>query len=356
MSPNLLPRQYHLIKSMTPHSYSGPYNCHSCDRRIIFSRYQCVICTSDDFSNQLDLCGDCVNVTFPLPGSTFEHHVSHTLVRSTRRIFECEVASIIVQARSTSERIKSRFRSIEGIQNGGAASPGSDARSRHATPTVPLRCSCCGDLLSLPCWVCVMCCTCSIFRTILYSPRLTSYKFTALTYICFPCNTNRSPLKAQHGISNTHSADHPLLRINDSQEVVPAELKASRLEKQLQEMEAKLSTTILSLSHKIDSHIGIHGNAQDFSANAGTLLLSPPLADRDAELVPAASMVEAKIARSRTTAGFAAKRKRIEEGALAARLEERMLALETKVDRQFGQLLSLMQQLVPPETPRSSTM
>lgn len=172
----------------------------------------------------------------------------------------------------------------------------------------------------------------------------------ALVHICMSCQRQRSPLaKRKDGITNGHSFYHPLLRISDKSQVEAAELKATRLERQLQD----LNGTILALSQKIDMQLGT-SRMQEFTRSSLGQQQGVALVDRDAELVPVASIQE-KIARSRTTANFNAnKRKRAEDAVSTMRFEERMLALENKVDRQFAHLLSLVQQLVPP-SPRSGT-
>ncbi len=112
----------------------------------------------DNFSNQLDLCEDCIDI--PFPGGVFEHHESHSLICSTRRIFDCEMASIILQARSSSGRVKSLFNLGSGQHSGLTPTSNAEFRvvRRNATAEALPSCGCCGQAISLPCWVCVICC------------------------------------------------------------------------------------------------------------------------------------------------------------------------------------------------------
>ena len=164
------------------------------------------------------------------------------------------------------------------------------------------------------------------------------------------CQRQKVPLaKRKDGITNGHSLHHPLLRISDKSQVEAAELKATRLERQLQD----LNGTILALSQKIDTQLGT-SRMQELSRNSFGQQLGTTLIDRDAELVVPSASIQEKIARSRTTANFNAKRKRTEDAVSTIRFEERMSALESKVDRQLAHLLSLVQQLLP-ASPRPGT-
>lgn len=136
---------------------SGSYFCHSCQRRIIFERYQCVTCMDEDLSSQIDLCADCIGTPNLSSDSHFAHDLSHSLIRSTHRIHECELASMIPQARLRSERIKSSFRAVEAKDTAPNATVDADQETRAAPALVPFQCACCSEKITLPCWVCVGC-------------------------------------------------------------------------------------------------------------------------------------------------------------------------------------------------------
>jgi hypothetical protein len=135
----------------------GSYFCHSCQRRIIFERYQCVTCMDEDLSSQIDLCAECIQTPNLASESHFAHDVSHSLIRSTHRIHECELASMIPQARLRSERIKSSFRAAEAKDTAPNATVNTDQKTRAAPVVDPFQCACCSEKITLPCWICVSC-------------------------------------------------------------------------------------------------------------------------------------------------------------------------------------------------------
>ncbi|KAF8970857.1 hypothetical protein BDZ97DRAFT_1407102 [Flammula alnicola] len=135
----------------------GPYNCDSCDRRIIFGRYQCITCMDDKLSSQIDLCADCIEKPQLSAETSFAHHISHSLIRSTHRIHECQLASMIPQARSRSERIKASFRALEGKESKMVIGLMAHWDDKAIPLSTPPKCACCNQTVSFPCWVCVAC-------------------------------------------------------------------------------------------------------------------------------------------------------------------------------------------------------
>jgi len=110
--------------------------------------------------------------------------------------------------------------------------------------------------------------------------------------------------------SDAHSITHPLLRISDSAEVKTSELKESRLDRQLEEMEHRINTGV----------------------NEGV------------------SSLEAKLNSTLETM------KMEMQSAVESRLEERLNALEAKVDAQFGHLVTMMEKIIfLSQAERSST-
>lgn len=112
---------------------------------------------NEDLSSQIDLCADCIETPNLSSESHFAHDVSHSLIRSTHRIHECELASMIPQARLRSERIKSSFRAVEAKDTAPNATVNADQETRAAPVAAPFQCACCSEKIALPCWVCVGC-------------------------------------------------------------------------------------------------------------------------------------------------------------------------------------------------------
>jgi len=142
----------------------GSYFCHSCHRRIIFERYQCITCMDEDLSSQIDLCADCIEMPNLSSESQFAHDLSHSLICSKHRIHECELASMIPQARLRSERIKSSFRAVEAKGTAPNTAVDADQETHVAPDFVLFQCVCCSENITLPCWVCVGCGTLRVVK------------------------------------------------------------------------------------------------------------------------------------------------------------------------------------------------
>jgi len=143
-------------------NHRGDYLCDACDGRVIFTRFICIICINDDFTDQVDLCADCTSS--PVQGDKFCHHISHSLIKTTAHLHYHRLPGIISQARSQSEQLKAIFRASENVNR---SSKGSKSQSKltrnrvnkHMEPSriASLICSSCDKKLSLPCWTCVTC-------------------------------------------------------------------------------------------------------------------------------------------------------------------------------------------------------
>ncbi|KAF4610197.1 hypothetical protein D9613_010367 [Agrocybe pediades] len=220
--------------------HCGLMVCDVCDQRITFTRFVCITCVEDDFSNQVDLCTECITSRSFSQKRTFVHHLSHSLIRSTVRLHYCEMATLILQARSLSERIKNSFMAASKKSGSGSDTETkltkySDSKA-HKDPEMenidtslpsltPLVCACCLKDLTLPCWACVKC--------------------ELDTLFCLECELINAPVLPREGFAGIHTRKHPLLRINDSSEVkTNVEPKTTRLERRLAEMEERLGAGI----------------------------------------------------------------------------------------------------------------
>lgn len=143
--------------------------CDACLQSIVFSRYVCVTCIDEDFSNQLDLCTDNPHCTSTIlfAARDFVHSSSHTLLRTDRHILSSEVFTLFTQSNQRSERIKKMFRSREEerkISDRGKSRPNTQSAIENIkldikSPTPTLKCSRCDNILTLPCWACAICST-----------------------------------------------------------------------------------------------------------------------------------------------------------------------------------------------------
>jgi len=146
--------------------------CDVCDQRVTFTRFVCITCVEEDFSNQVDLCPECIESRSFSQKRSFVHHLSHSLIRATVRLHYCEMAGLILQARSLSERIKASFTAANSRK---ASELDMDIKSTKYSESkaskdlelenivtsrpslTPLICACCLKELTLPCWGCVTC-------------------------------------------------------------------------------------------------------------------------------------------------------------------------------------------------------
>ncbi|KAJ3710187.1 hypothetical protein C8R42DRAFT_382910 [Lentinula raphanica] len=83
--------------------------CDSCRREIHGSRFMCLSCMNDDFSENIDLCSHCQNEG--VKRKSFVHESSHSLLRVDAVILDAELALAIPKAQSTAVQIEDRMRS-----------------------------------------------------------------------------------------------------------------------------------------------------------------------------------------------------------------------------------------------------
>lgn len=130
-------------------------------------------------SDYVDLCHNCIDKPVPASNNirTFSHSKSHSLMRSQHRIHIHEFNAVIPQARLISERSKKMFRDLEEqsklkkerhSRRSAKGKPGAqmilygDSESGHQEAKQPglssILCGCCNEAITLPCWVCLICC------------------------------------------------------------------------------------------------------------------------------------------------------------------------------------------------------
>ncbi|KAF4609963.1 hypothetical protein D9613_010377 [Agrocybe pediades] len=335
--------------------HCGLMVCDVCDQRITFTRFVCITCVEDDFSNQVDLCTECITSRSFSQKRTFVHHLSHSLIRSTVRLHYCEMATLILQARSLSERIKTSFTAAS-KKPGSSPEMGTKLRkysnsTAHEDPEMenivtslpsltPLVCACCLKDLTLPCWACVKC--------------------ELDTLFCLECELINAPVLPREFFSGIHTRKHPLLRINDSLDVkTDVEPKTARLERRLAEMEERLGAGIDEGLSALEEKVNIRLDAIqselkvttakevarliDNSKNRQDALSSPP--DHSSRFPPHSptGALDHCIVMSPLPTVY------------ESRLEERLLQLEAKVDNQFGRMLLLIQEIVARMAPATPT-
>ncbi|TFK17049.1 hypothetical protein FA15DRAFT_676340, partial [Coprinopsis marcescibilis] len=187
-------------------SWHPAWGCDWCERRITKCRILCIHCMSEDMSDNIDLCGVCMDRMPTKRG--FSHDVSHPMVKVEQTLHDFNFLKIVESAKATLERVKGLIRNVEAAMRGdeeyfnlvsprssrGSGPAGRDGGNLVTDPAYLLSCACCRKTVSTPCWACVVC--------------------TRDTLICHDCDLNRLPAAAD-GPSPGHAASHPLVRIRD---------------------------------------------------------------------------------------------------------------------------------------------
>lgn len=129
------------------------------------------------------------------------------------------------------------------------------------------------------------------------------------TLICLDCQSKGKLVPKRDGTSSVHLRRHPLLRINQSDEVKTNEPKPSRLDTNLAIMEESINVNLSQLEQKIEQNMDAHNK-------------------------------ELQNLNLRNT-----------------QLQERLEKLETRVDQQLGVMTSLLQELLDTmKSPKSATV
>ncbi|KDR73637.1 hypothetical protein GALMADRAFT_142100 [Galerina marginata CBS 339.88] len=327
--------------------YLGRFVCDVCDRDIVFTRYLCITCMEEDLSDQIDMCAECIDSRVFTRETRFVHHFSHSLIRSSRCIHYCELATMIPHARLRSERIKASFKAsaarkqlsqgheVKTTKNVGISKAwrDSDDAVRSRLTTLPLICACCRKELTLPCWACVTC--------------------VLDTLICIDCEHRGEPVPQPEGASSVHSRYHPLLRINHSEEINESELKPTRLEAQLLEMEARTSFGFDEGLLRLEQKINLQLEEMRATVDEVGKKIRQPVQGTTSTVNQ--TIAHNPLAPDEITEGIAERERKAEPSQ-----DDRISALETKLhqrldrlESRFELLMSLVQEIV--STTRSTS-
>ncbi|KDR82341.1 hypothetical protein GALMADRAFT_237605 [Galerina marginata CBS 339.88] len=326
--------------------YLGHASCDVCEDSVAFTRVQCITCREEDMTNQIDLCPECIDSLTFSRAKTFVHHLSHSLIRSSRLIHYAELPVIIPQARLLSERIKTSAKASEDKKTSnkdrdGRGLKGYDAKAAKDTDTenlftsrpsfTALICACCGEDVTLPCWACLTC--------------------VLDTLICLDCERKGERVRPREGLDDTHSEKHILLRINDSANIKTSELNGSRVETYLSKMESRINARIDdALEQKVNEVNAqlqvvkkeVTDAVDDVAKHLKNITPNPmtggPTDDLEVKVLPDNDhdTVEDPL-RPRALSSY------------ESRLEKRLDGLEAKVDiqvTQFARLLAMMEEVL----------
>ncbi|KAK0505331.1 hypothetical protein EDD18DRAFT_1060761, partial [Armillaria luteobubalina] len=199
------------------------YYCDSCLGQILGCRLACLTCINDSFTDTIDLCTSCIDTSCERGG--FVHDPSHVLLKFDSVILDGRLRWIIPEARSMVSRIKKDFRTslknrIKPVEKSGSSHT-SQSKKEAPTAAVTPKCRCCGKVVLLPCWVCLIC--------------------AIDAYVCDECDaTRKEPMPG-----DPHELGEPLLRIADCippVESVATDLKLASLEKKFDKVDQRLAT------------------------------------------------------------------------------------------------------------------
>ncbi|GLB44990.1 hypothetical protein LshimejAT787_1900680 [Lyophyllum shimeji] len=191
------------------------WGCDWCERQITKCRILCVVCISEDLSDNIDLCASCVDRAPTKRG--FTHEPSHAVVKVEQTLHDYHIVRIVGAARTTFERVTALFRSLESVH----LRPDEDRNptSHRDEGKTSLSCACCGNHVLPPCWVCIVC--------------------TKDTFICADCDSKRLPSQTP-----AHTLTHAVVRIHDRSaggRSATADDRLLALEQQLLAMEHRVA-------------------------------------------------------------------------------------------------------------------
>ena len=178
------------------------------------------------------------------------------------------------------------------------------------------------------------------------------------TFICLDCDIKRRPVPRLKGQAAAHSYGHPLLRLCNSAEAKPFEVKSGRLERHLQEMESRINDGLSSLEKKVNVQLDqVKAQMQAVADEVGKKATQPRFGSVgiDVEMLPGHVAEESKarhqLHETRIVGPHTQPHVETSVGedritALETKMEQRFHSLETKVDTQLNLLLSLMRQVV----------
>ncbi|PPR01646.1 hypothetical protein CVT24_001622 [Panaeolus cyanescens] len=203
------------------------WGCDWCGRRITKCRVLCMHCMSEDLSDNIDLCGACMDKTPAKRG--FTHELSHDVIKVEETLHDFYFARVVEAARAQVGQAKNVFRMMETNEEGGNVRMSVVSDNGHQ-----VLCVCCAKPMSTPCWACVIC--------------------AKDVFICTECDRQRiSPPPL-----SSHKLNHPLIRIRDTSIMGPdatAEERISALQQRVINLEHKLSTRLAVMDAKVEERL-----------------------------------------------------------------------------------------------------
>ncbi|KAK0487644.1 hypothetical protein IW261DRAFT_631968 [Armillaria novae-zelandiae] len=219
--PEFIGPYYALVKdTIDQYIYPG-YGCDSCDGRIVGTRWACLTCMNDSFTDTVDLCASCVKESVELRG--FIHNASHVLLKCDTYVMDADWQWIIPRARLMVVRIKKEFRSRSKLRT--ELADESDNTQSKDKPS----CQACHKEVSLPCWV-----------------RIIYWSSNEGCYLCARCGR-----EAKTPATDSFEYGLPLLQLedNDAQvEAVTTELRLATLEKKMDQQLAVMTKLLEKFS------------------------------------------------------------------------------------------------------------
>ncbi|KAK0504191.1 hypothetical protein EDD18DRAFT_1062742 [Armillaria luteobubalina] len=223
--------------SLFPHAhrlcFCSSYGCDSCDDSIVGTRWACLTCINDSFTDTIDLCSSCAKKEESIRLRGFVHDASHVLLKCDTYVLDAHWNWIIRRARSMLVQIKKKLRS----RSKGRAEL---AESNASNIARPLKCQACSEEVTLPCWV-----------------RVDSYCMYSENCLCDKCESKSKP-----PAHDSPEFGMPLLRlrIKDADdaavEAVNEESRLAALENKFENIDQKLSV----IMNHLDKVLKVIGN------------------------------------------------------------------------------------------------
>ncbi|KAK7029940.1 kinase domain-containing protein [Favolaschia claudopus] len=192
--------------------------CDSCSHEIYETRFFCIECINDLYSQCIDLCIECKEQTPRGLYDDFTHLRSHLLVKTTRHVYEDELKRIVSVARSIAEQIKapSKAPAVTAASSSHSEDVLQSNRTTGKFQSQERACYHCEKPATYPFWVCIDC--------------------TEETYICAECETKGESVK-QDGVETEHKHYHLLVLLFDNTPLLDVQVK----DVTLQELKSKIS-------------------------------------------------------------------------------------------------------------------
>lgn len=223
------------------HALASNYGCDSCDGSIVGSRWACLTCINDLFTDTVDLCSSCVEESVEIRG--FVHDASHVLLKCDTYVLDAHWQWIIPRARSMVVQIKKKLRS----RSEGRAEPAESSnllddspQPKKETTTIPesLTCQTCSEEVSLPCWVRIdSYCMCSFFALSTYLTPLIGAD--SENCLCDKCESESKP-----PANDSPEFGLPLLRLRIGDDDAPVEV-------------VTVESRLAALEKKFDEHLSV---------------------------------------------------------------------------------------------------